>query len=190
MHTHTAQRTKPSLQILKNLSMWENVVSGPWFFNDWCGKTTVRGTMEAGKNSVIYMGLILGPNKADDTCGKTTEMNATTLVSDVCCIGMHCHAEWAHFVTDRKFRPLKHHLGGWQFHNNEEVKVAVYDWLPMHYHYNIFKHVQRWDKFINTLENCVKIMTLQLNTRATFNVLISSQLNFMTQETLLIEHSL
>jgi hypothetical protein len=29
MHTHTAQRTKPSLQILKNLSMWENVVSGP-----------------------------------------------------------------------------------------------------------------------------------------------------------------
>jgi hypothetical protein len=33
---------------------------------------TVRGTMEAGKNSVIYMGLISGPNKADDTCGRTT----------------------------------------------------------------------------------------------------------------------
>jgi hypothetical protein len=30
-----------------------------------------RGTMEAGKNSVIYMGLISEPNKADDTCGKT-----------------------------------------------------------------------------------------------------------------------
>jgi hypothetical protein len=35
-------------------------------------ETTVRGTMEAGKNSVIYMGLISGPNKADDTCGRTT----------------------------------------------------------------------------------------------------------------------
>jgi hypothetical protein len=34
----------------------------------------VRGTMEAGKNSVIYMGLISGPNKTDDTCGKMTVM--------------------------------------------------------------------------------------------------------------------
>jgi hypothetical protein len=32
----------------------------------------VRGTMEAGKNSVIYMGLILGTNKTDQICGKTT----------------------------------------------------------------------------------------------------------------------
>ena len=35
-------------------------------------RVAVRGTMEAGKNSVICMGLISGPNKADDTCGKTT----------------------------------------------------------------------------------------------------------------------
>jgi hypothetical protein len=33
---------------------------------------TVRGTMEAGKDSVMYMGLISGPNKADDTCWRTT----------------------------------------------------------------------------------------------------------------------
>jgi hypothetical protein len=56
----------------KKLSVWENVAKGPWFFNDWFRKTTVRGTMEVGKNSVIYMGLISGPNKAEDTCGKTT----------------------------------------------------------------------------------------------------------------------
>ena len=51
--------------------MWENVASGPCFFNDRCDKTTVRGPMEAGKNSVIYMGLVPGPNKADNICGKT-----------------------------------------------------------------------------------------------------------------------
>jgi hypothetical protein len=42
--------------------MQENVASGPQFFNNRCDKTTVRGTMEAGKNSVIYMGLIPGTN--------------------------------------------------------------------------------------------------------------------------------
>jgi hypothetical protein len=50
------QCTKSSFHILKKLSMWENVASGP---------------MDAGKNSVIYMGLVLGPNKADNICGKT-----------------------------------------------------------------------------------------------------------------------
>jgi hypothetical protein len=40
-------------------------------FNDQCDKTIVRGTMEAGKNSVICMGLIVGPNKTDKICWKT-----------------------------------------------------------------------------------------------------------------------
>jgi hypothetical protein len=43
-------------------------------FNDRCDKTTVRGPMKAGKNSVIYMGLVPGPNKADNICEKTKVM--------------------------------------------------------------------------------------------------------------------
>jgi hypothetical protein len=66
-----AQRTKSLFQILNKLSMWENVASGPWFFNDEHDKTTVRGPTAAGKNCVIYMGLVPGPNKADNICGKT-----------------------------------------------------------------------------------------------------------------------
>jgi hypothetical protein len=82
------QRTKPSLQIKKKLSVRENVASEPWFFNKWCGKTTVRGTMEAGKNSVIYVGLISGPNKADDTCGKMTVTGTMEQGSTV--VKLHC----------------------------------------------------------------------------------------------------
>ena len=54
--------------------MWENVASGPWFFNNWRDKTTVRGPMEAGKNSVIHMGLVPGPHKADNICVKMKVM--------------------------------------------------------------------------------------------------------------------
>jgi len=88
----------------------------------------------------------------------SSETNATTLVSDVCCVGMHCHAEWSYLVTDHKFTPLKCHLGGWQFHSNKEV--TVYEQLLMQepelYHYRIFKFKHTWDKFIDALENYVK----------------------------------
>jgi len=73
----------------------------------------------------------------------SSEMNATTLVSDVCCVGMHCHAEWSYLVTDRMLMPLKCHLGGWQFHSNKEVEVTVYECPLMQepelHHYRIFK---------------------------------------------------
>jgi hypothetical protein len=47
----------------------------------------VRGTTEAGKNSVIYMGLISGSNKADYTCGKTTgTMEQGSTVLDIRCV--------------------------------------------------------------------------------------------------------
>jgi len=48
-----------------------NAASGLWFTNDQCGKTIVRGTMDAGINDVIYMELHLGPKMVNDTCGKT-----------------------------------------------------------------------------------------------------------------------
>ena len=48
-----------------------NAASGLWFTNDQCGKTIVRGTMDAGINNVIYMELYSGPKMANSTCGKT-----------------------------------------------------------------------------------------------------------------------
>jgi hypothetical protein len=46
-------------------------VSGQCFTNDECGKTIVRGTINAGINNVIYMELYSGPKMANGTCGKT-----------------------------------------------------------------------------------------------------------------------
>ena len=48
-----------------------NASSGPWFTNDQCGKTTVRGTMDAGINNFIYMELNSGPKIANSIWGKT-----------------------------------------------------------------------------------------------------------------------
>jgi len=41
-------------------------VSGRRFTYDECGKTIVRGTMDAGINNVIYMELYSGPKMAND----------------------------------------------------------------------------------------------------------------------------
>jgi hypothetical protein len=47
---------------------------------------------------------------------------------------------------------LKQHLAGREFHNNEEVEMAVHELLQMQepgFQYNaIFKLVPRWDKLI------------------------------------------
>jgi hypothetical protein len=46
-------------------------------------------------------------------------------------------------------------LGGRRFHNNEEVEMAVGEWLRMQepdfYRDGIFKLVPKWDKCINVL---------------------------------------
>ena len=47
-----------------------NAASGPRFTNDQCGKTIVRGTVDAGINNVIYIELHSGPQIANGTCGK------------------------------------------------------------------------------------------------------------------------
>jgi len=90
----------------------------------------------------------------------SSEMNATTLVSDVCCVGMHCHAEGSYLLRDHMFTPLKCHLGGWQFHSNKELEVTFYEQPLMQepelYHYRTFKLIHTWDKFIDALENYVK----------------------------------
>ena len=48
-------------------------MSGRRFTYDECGKTIVRGTMDAGINNVIYMVLYSGPKMANGRCGKTID---------------------------------------------------------------------------------------------------------------------
>jgi len=52
-----------------------------------------------------------------------SEMTATTLVSDVCCERLHCHAEGSHIALNL-FRLQKQHVRC-QCHRNEELKMAV-----------------------------------------------------------------
>jgi hypothetical protein len=51
--------------------------------------------------------------------------------------------------------PLKQHSGGRRFHSNEEVQMAVREWLrvqePDFYSDGVFKLVPRWDKCISVL---------------------------------------
>jgi hypothetical protein len=58
------------------------------------------------------------------------------------------------------FGPLKQHLGGQWFHNNEEVEGAVCEWLQMQEPNfccsGIFKLMPRRDKCINVLRGYVE----------------------------------
>jgi hypothetical protein len=58
------------------------------------------------------------------------------------------------------FGPLKQHLGGRRFHNNEEVEMAVCQWLqkqePDFNRDEIFKRLPRSDKFISILGDYVE----------------------------------
>jgi hypothetical protein len=58
------------------------------------------------------------------------------------------------------FGALKQLLAGRQFHNNEEVEMAVNEWLcmqePDFYRDGIFKLVPKWDKCISVLGYCVE----------------------------------
>jgi hypothetical protein len=60
-----------SLQFFFQTIRAGNTVLIPWFTNDQCGKTIVRGTTDVGINNVIYMELHMGPKIANGTCGKT-----------------------------------------------------------------------------------------------------------------------
>ena len=52
-------------------------MSGRRFTYDECGKTIVRGTMDAVINNVIYMELYSGPKMANGRCGKTMDRGST-----------------------------------------------------------------------------------------------------------------
>ena len=65
-------------------------MSGHRFTYDECGKTIVRGTMDAGINNVIYMELYSGPKMANGRCGKmidTGTIDRGSTVIDVNTLG-------------------------------------------------------------------------------------------------------
>jgi hypothetical protein len=68
-------------------------VSGPRFTNDECGKTIVRGTMDARINNVIYMELYSGPKMANGICGKTIDTGTIDRGSTVHDIN-NSHERW------------------------------------------------------------------------------------------------
>ena len=69
-------------------------MSGRRFTYDECGKTIVRGTMDAGINNVIDMELYSGPKMANGRCGKTIDTGTIVRGSTVFCLDMFryvCH---------------------------------------------------------------------------------------------------
>ena len=70
-------------------------MSGRRFTYDECGKTIVRGTMDAGINNVIYVELYSGPKMANGRCGKTIDTGTIDRGSTVY-IHTHTRAR-AHF---------------------------------------------------------------------------------------------
>ena len=68
-------------------------MSGLRFTYAECGKTIVRGTMDAGISNVIYMELYSGPKMANGRCGKTIDTGTidrgSTVYLDnkeICCV--------------------------------------------------------------------------------------------------------
>ena len=45
------------------------------------------------------------------------------------CVGLHCHAAGSHRATVHLCGSLKQHWRGCQLHSNEQVEVAVREWL-------------------------------------------------------------
>ena len=61
---------------------------GRRFTYDECGKTIVRGTIDAGINNVIYMELYSGPKMANGRCGKmidtgTIDRGSTVFIQQI-----------------------------------------------------------------------------------------------------------
>lgn len=52
------------------------------------------------------------------------------LVTDVCCVGLHCDAEGlSHLVKDHLFGPLQEEYEGRQSNGYEAVEIALREWL-------------------------------------------------------------
>jgi hypothetical protein len=65
-----------------------------------------------------------------------SEITSTTLVSHIHCVKLHCHTEGSHLITDHLFGLLKQQFRGLQFHNNQEVEMAIYERLQIQEYYS------------------------------------------------------
>jgi len=55
-------------------------------------------------------------------------MHATSHVSDMHCVVLHCHSAGSHIMTDHLFVLLTRQFGDQhQFHNHKEVETAVHE---------------------------------------------------------------
>jgi hypothetical protein len=56
-----------------------------------------------------------------------SEITSTALVSDMHCVGLHCHSEGSHCITNHFFGLLKQQFRGCQSYNNKEVEMAIHE---------------------------------------------------------------
>jgi hypothetical protein len=85
---------------------------------------------------------------------------AATLVSDMRRVRLHCHDAGSHLAIDRLLGPLRRYAGDRRVLSNEEVEVAVREWLQMQWtDFNgddMFELALRWDKCVAVLRDCAE----------------------------------
>jgi len=100
------------------------------------------------------------PDSTADSPEVPSHTAAVTLVSDMRCVRLYCHAAGSHLAIDRLLGPLRRHTGDRRVHSNEEVEVAVRKWLQMQGDdFNgdeIFELALRWDKCVVVLRDCAE----------------------------------
>ena len=83
-----------------------------------------------------------------------------TLVSEMRCVRLHCHAAGSHLAIDRLLAPLRRHAGDRRVLSNEEVEVAVRECLQMQgadfKGDEIFELALRWGKCVAVLKDCAE----------------------------------
>jgi hypothetical protein len=91
--------------------------------------------------------------------GNMQQMSQESVTQSVRCCGPVVPT-LPHRTSFLLFGPLKQHLGGRQFHNNEELGMAACEWLRRQEHDffrdGIFKLVPSWDKCVSVLGGYVE----------------------------------
>jgi len=79
-----------------------------------------------------------------------SETTATSLGSDMWCLGLYCCAEGAPLARDHFFGPMKQH-------SNDRVEMTVSEWFRMQEPFltEFLKLCSDRDKCISVLRNCI-----------------------------------
>jgi hypothetical protein len=72
-----------------------------------------------------------GSNNKVNVPGVSSRGTATTVASDMRCLGVYCHVEVSHLETDHLFAPLRPNLDGRRFYSNEKVEMVIFEWLRL-----------------------------------------------------------